>query len=414
MLTIFDDFYNNKNIPDFLDDDTILINKENNIQLKEFLLSNEDLVTEMLSFFQYDELETDHKRVIKYPFVVSELLGSLYALNVKHLNFLIQLLNSENSLPSITIGYITKVIMNVLKNNPCIFWQNIHLSQLHTLIKDINNYTIAELIYSMIIYQTQENQLEYLEQRISLVDYLINQINTDKSEGVSNVICMLLNQITETLQQQKSLIIKHLYTKLDIFLAALPHQPQSILSIFTNLIKYQQYYESEVNQIYNHFLQTQDIFQNLIQNQNHFGQNNFSYIQFYDALTNQPYVLQNINAQYFVSQLFQLIQKYQYHNQLHKYATNIIVKLIPQTDTQQLLEIAIIEFKIKPIKANRGYITQIINKIYEVNSNQEQQEQELQQINSIQNNYFFGQVPDQKPTFNLQEEFEAAMNKLQI
>ena len=35
MLTIFDDFYNNKNLPDFLDDDSILINKENNIQLKE-------------------------------------------------------------------------------------------------------------------------------------------------------------------------------------------------------------------------------------------------------------------------------------------------------------------------------------------------------------------------------------------
>lgn len=48
----------------------------------------------MLAFFEYDEFETDHKRVIKYPFVVSELLGSLYALNEKHLNILIQLLNS--------------------------------------------------------------------------------------------------------------------------------------------------------------------------------------------------------------------------------------------------------------------------------------------------------------------------------
>lgn len=35
MLTIFEEFYNNKNIPDFLDDDTILINKENNMELKE-------------------------------------------------------------------------------------------------------------------------------------------------------------------------------------------------------------------------------------------------------------------------------------------------------------------------------------------------------------------------------------------
>lgn len=35
MLTIFQEFYNNKNIPDLLDDDTILINKENNNELKE-------------------------------------------------------------------------------------------------------------------------------------------------------------------------------------------------------------------------------------------------------------------------------------------------------------------------------------------------------------------------------------------
>ena len=74
----------------------------------------------MLSFFEYDELETDHKRVIKYPFVVSELLGSLYALNAKHLSFLIQLLNSSNALPSITVGHICKIFMNVLKNNPSI------------------------------------------------------------------------------------------------------------------------------------------------------------------------------------------------------------------------------------------------------------------------------------------------------
>ncbi|CAD8051344.1 unnamed protein product [Paramecium sonneborni] len=344
MLTIFDDFYNNKNIPDFLDDDSILINKENNIQLKEFLINNEDLVTQMLSYFQYDELETDHKRVIKYPFVVSELLGSIYALNSNHLNFLIQLLNSQNHLPSITLGYITKIIMNVLKNNPSIFWQNVQLSQLNIIINDINNYNIAELLYSMIIYQTQQNQLEYLEQRIQFVDCLINQINTDKSEGISNVICMLLNQITETLQEQKSLIIKHLYTKLNNFFRALPLHPQSILKIFTNLIKYQQYYESEVNQIYNHFLQIQDMFSNIIQNQDNFGQNNLAYIEFYDVLTNQPYIVQNINAQQLAQSLFKLIQKYQYNNQLHKYATNIILKLIPQTDNQQLLETAIQEF----------------------------------------------------------------------
>ncbi|CAD8045896.1 unnamed protein product [Paramecium primaurelia] len=366
MLTIFDEFYNNKNIPDFLDDDGILLNKENNIQLKEFLVNNEELVTQMLSFFEYDELETDHKRVIKYPFVVSELLGSLYALNEKHLNILIRLLNSQNTLPSITIGYISKVIMNVLKHNPCIFWQNVQLQQLGILLQDINNYSIAELIYSMIIYQTQENQLEYLEQRIELVNHLLNEINTDKSEGISNVICMLLNQITETLQEQKSLIIKHLFTKLDIFLSALPQRPQPILSVLINLIKHQQYYESEVNQIYNHFLErSQELFQDLLKNESSFGQNNLSYIQFYDVLTNQPYILQNINAQYLIFALFQLIQKYQYNNQLHKYATNIILKLIPQTDNQQLLQIALSEFKIKPIKENRGYVIQIINKIYE-------------------------------------------------
>ncbi|CAD8143815.1 unnamed protein product [Paramecium pentaurelia] len=326
MLTIFDEFYNNKNIPDFLDDDGILLNKENNIQLKEFLVNNEELVTQMLSFFEYDELETDHKRVIKYPFVVSELLGSLYALNEKHLNILIRLLNSQNTLPSITIGYISKVIMNVLKHNPCIFWQNVQLQQLGILLQDINNYSIAELIYSMIIYQTQENQLEYLEQRIELVNHLLNEINTDKSEGISNVICMLLNQITETLQEQKSLIIKHLFTKLDIFLSALPQRPQPILSVLINLIKHQQYYESEVNQIYNHFLErSQELFQDLLKNESSFGQNNLSYIQFYDILTNQPYILQNINAQYLIFALF--VQYYIINSNQYK-SINIIINYI--------------------------------------------------------------------------------------
>ncbi|CAD8134533.1 unnamed protein product [Paramecium octaurelia] len=366
MLTIFDEFYNNKNIPDFLDDDSILLNKENNIQLKEFLINNEDLVTQMLSFFEYDELETDHKRVIKYPFVVSELLGSLYALNAKHLNFLIQLLNTQNTLPSITIGHMSKVIMNVLKNNPCIFWQNVQLSQLSILIQDINNYSIAELIYSTIIYQTQENQLEYMDKRIKLVNYLLNDLNTDKCEGISNVICMLLNQITETLQEQKSLIIKHIFTKLDTFISALSNHPQPILNILIGLINHKEQYKQEVTQIYNHFLQiTKDFFQNILSKETTFGLNNLSYIQFYDVLTNQPYILENLNRQELAQALFQLIQKYQYHNQLHKYATNIILKLIPQTDTQELLQTAISEFKIKPVKENRGYVIQIINKIYE-------------------------------------------------
>ncbi|CAK71310.1 unnamed protein product (macronuclear) [Paramecium tetraurelia] len=368
----------------------------------------------MLSFFEYDELETDYKRVIKYPFVVSELLGSLYALNAKHLNFLIQLLNTQNTLPSITIGHVSKVIMNVLKTNPCIFWQNVQLSQLSILIQDINNYSIAELIYSMIIYQTQENQLEHMDKRIELVNHLLNDLNTDKCEGISIVICMVLNQITETLQEQKSLIIKHIFTKLDTFLSALSNHPQPILNILIGLINHQEQYKQEVTQIYNRFIQTtKDFFQNILNKENTFGLNNLTYIQFYDVLTNQPYILENINRQELAQALFQLIQKYQQHNQLHKYATNIILKLIPQTDTQQLLQTAISEFKMKPVKENRGYVIQIINKIYEV-SNQQVQEEELQNQNSIQNNYFFGHVPDQRPIFNLQEEFEAAMNKLQI
>ena len=69
----------------------------------------------MLSFIEIDEFETDHKRIMKYPFIVSEILNSLFVLNDQHILFTLELLNNS-TLPSITIGYISKILMNTLKN----------------------------------------------------------------------------------------------------------------------------------------------------------------------------------------------------------------------------------------------------------------------------------------------------------
>jgi hypothetical protein len=69
----------------------------------------------MLSFIEIDEFETDHKIIMKYPFMVSEILNSLFVLNDQHILFTLELLNNS-TLPSITIGYISKILMNTLKN----------------------------------------------------------------------------------------------------------------------------------------------------------------------------------------------------------------------------------------------------------------------------------------------------------
>ncbi|CAD8134751.1 unnamed protein product [Paramecium pentaurelia] len=61
------------------------------------------LVTKMFYFVEYNEQETYYQLIIKYPFLINELLGSLYVLNVKNLNILIQLLNSQNTLPFIIV-----------------------------------------------------------------------------------------------------------------------------------------------------------------------------------------------------------------------------------------------------------------------------------------------------------------------
>lgn len=70
-------FYNKK---------TIIHNYKNCkfIYCKISLISNPEIVSEMLLFLDIDDLETDHKRIIKYPFMVSEILGTLYALNQNH------------------------------------------------------------------------------------------------------------------------------------------------------------------------------------------------------------------------------------------------------------------------------------------------------------------------------------------
>jgi len=67
------------------------------------------------------------------------------------------------------------------------------------LLQDVNNYSIAEVIYSMIIFQTNDNQLAFIEKRLELLNYLIDNFPTEISEGISNILELLLQQISDTI-----------------------------------------------------------------------------------------------------------------------------------------------------------------------------------------------------------------------
>jgi len=66
-------------------------------------------------------------------------------------------------------------------------------------LQDVNNYSIAEVIYSMIIFQTNDNQLAFIEKRLELLNYLIDNFPTEISEGISNILELLLQQISDTI-----------------------------------------------------------------------------------------------------------------------------------------------------------------------------------------------------------------------
>ncbi|KAM3136671.1 hypothetical protein pb186bvf_011307 [Paramecium bursaria] len=363
MLNAYEEFYENKQLEEFLDDDSILQMKDGGFQ--QFLQQNPKILSDMLLYFRTDEFETDHRILIKYeieikskrfPFVVSELLGQTYAFQEDHLSYFANLFAIPN-LPAIIVGHLSKILLNILKNEPLKFWNVLTEEFSQHILLYLSDPCMWDSIYSLIIFQVNDNQLEIINNRQELFNKILVRITDHRySEGASYILQQILQTNQEQIQEQKQYFINKIIINIPFLVQNQSQNQNTIGQVILKLfIKAQEELKQNISILV--------LLEQLKTDDQIFGSGRLITLE----IIEQYLILNPITELFIQSQLInillKLITQYENNNRMHQLITRILLLLIKQQLDQTLID-AIIPYLINLLDKKlpyRGYSNKMHN-----------------------------------------------------
>ncbi|CAD8104985.1 unnamed protein product [Paramecium sonneborni] len=356
----------NAKIRDALDQEELLNTKQNCRLFGEYVTQTPERFWEMLSIIiiiEDDDLESIPK---KYPFIVSEIIGSKEELIIDYffsprgleefefLNFLFKIIDRDY-IDNTLAGYFGKIMKAIIDKRGFHLWQYLTYPQkesqnvLEDFIKHLDVHHIADILFNLIRFDTvrQENGDVYLYQRSELLLRIIYYMQNKNYDNlvVENVCYILRNILTEISDnEEKEIFIQQIMNSSLQYNTFFISKSSDLVDLFIVLLDYtQQEHKPIQNRIIYNYTLLQELSYYLVDllktqlnlsqfqttygiNQEPLGQFKLKLIEFYLKVLklNDLQLINCFQHSYVCLAIMQLIQKHEFNNKIQNLFLEII------------------------------------------------------------------------------------------